>query len=219
MFPKRLIKIDDLTRGDHYRLEPNDRGYYLGEYFSGRGYAYGSTNDLISNLKKPMDRRGLSEWRHKEAAIRQAAEALRPNFSPPQLGGGITFVPIPPSKAKSHPEYDDRLLRILRIMCDGYASDIRELVIQTESTDAAHDSFNRPTTEDLVAIYAVDETVAAPPPSRIVLLDDVLTTGAHFKAAKTAVEQRFPNADIVGVFVARRVIPSPVADFEVISEP
>lgn len=216
MFPKRLIKIDDLTRGDHHRLESNDRCYYLGEYFSGRGYAYGATNDLISNLKKPMSRRNLPEWRHKEGAIRKAAEALRENFSAPQLGGEITFVPIPPSKAKSHPEYDDRLLRMLQMMCDGHGSDIRELVIQTQSTDAAHDSFSRPTTEDLVAIYAVDETVAAPPPSRIVLLDDVLTTGAHFKAAKAVVQQRFPDADIVGIFVARRVIPSPGADFEII---
>jgi hypothetical protein len=35
----------------------------------------------------------------------------------------------------------------------------------------------------------------------------VLTVGNHFRAMSNKLSQRFPNADIVGIFVARRAIP------------
>lgn len=38
-----------------------------------------------------------------------------------------------------------------------------------------------------------------------VVFDDLLTTGAHFKAMKSALMERFAAAKITGVFLARRV--------------
>ena len=46
----------------------------------------------------------------------------------------LTFVPIPPSKAKSDPLYDDRMEQILRKIWPGQQIDMRELVIQPVST-------------------------------------------------------------------------------------
>ena len=43
------------------------------------------------------------------------------------------------------------------------------------------------------------------PPASIAIVDDVLTTGAHFRAASTVLAVRFPTAQIVGLFIARRV--------------
>ena len=37
------------------------------------------------------------------------------------------------------------------------------------------------------------------------LFDDVITTGAHFKAAKSLLTERFGDVAIYGIFVARRV--------------
>jgi predicted amidophosphoribosyltransferase len=42
-------------------------------------------------------------------------------------------------------------------------------------------------------------------PSSVAIVDDVLTTGAHFKAMKRILMERFPEARIVGLFLARRV--------------
>ncbi|MCY1246636.1 hypothetical protein D9M72_598890 [compost metagenome] len=58
--------------------------------------------------------------------------------------------------------------------------------------------------EDLIPLYAINEAIAAPAPTQILVVDDVLTTGSHFVAMKSVLGQRFPNAWIGGLFIARR---------------
>ncbi len=41
--------------------------------------------------------------------------------------------------------------------------------------------------------------------SKIIIFDDVITTGRHFKAAQYKIKEKFPSANIVGLFVARKV--------------
>ena len=80
-----------------------------------------------------------------------------------------------------------------------------ELLFQLASTVAAHDQENRPTPEQIQANYAIDQAICEPVPQVIGLFDDVLTTGAHFRAASTALQQSFSGVKIVGLFIARRV--------------
>ncbi len=54
-------------------------------------------------------------------------------------------------------------------------------------------------------MYRIDEQVAEPTPTALVVVDDVLTTGAHFKAAQSVLAERFPGVSVFGLFVARRV--------------
>ncbi len=203
-FADRFTRIDDLSRPDHWHLAESDVCYFLGEYTARQGYAYSDTNQLIINLKKPMDRRDRPEWRYKQEAIRQAAEAFRKGLNPEALDR-LTFVPIPPSKAKGHPLHDDRLTRMLHAIRPQPPLDIRELIVQTESTEAAHGLEDRPWPEEIEALYEVDESLTAPPPQAMAVVDDILTTGAHFRAAHAVLSTRFPTATVVGLFIARRV--------------
>jgi hypothetical protein len=57
------------------------------------------------------------------------------------------------------------------------------LVVQTQSIDAAHESLERPSVEQLFAVYEIDETLAQPTPHAIGVVDDVMTAGTHFVAA------------------------------------
>ncbi|WP_035357339.1 hypothetical protein [Edaphobacter aggregans] len=83
--------------------------------------------------------------------------------------------------------------------------DIRELVLQTESLEPSHSATDRATPEELVESYEIDEELTAPEPSEVWIFDDVLTTGAHFKATKRVIQERFPGVRCVGIFLARRV--------------
>jgi len=207
----RVLKIDALTLPDHHYLDAQDICYYAGEYTAGEGHAYSETNQLILNFKKSVDKRGTAQWQYKERAILQAATIFRAAI---KADAEITFVPIPPSKAKSDPLYDDRMLQLLQAVCQGRHTDIRELVVQRESAAAAHLSDTRPTPDELVANYQLDESLAEPAPQTIFVVDDVLTTGCHFKAVKQVLEQRFPEARIVGLFLARRAPKSVDLDFD-----
>jgi hypothetical protein len=210
---KRVLKIDALTLADHYYLDAQDICYYTGEYTAGEGHAYSETNQLIHNFKKSVDRRGTAQWQYKERAILQAAALFRAAI---KGDARITFVPIPPSKAKDDPLYDDRLLRMLNAVCEGRHTDIRELVLQKQSLPAAHLSDARPTPDELIANYELDERLAEQPPTTIFVVDDVLTTGCHFKAVKRVLGQRFPERHIIGLFIARRAPKAVDVEFDTI---
>lgn len=205
--PIRLSKIDDLTRPDHTFIEVGDECLYLGEYTARKGYQFSDTNNLIFNLKKPMDRRGLPGWQYKRRAIEQAGRQLREALDAlnPRWLSMSTLVPVPPSKIRTDPMYDDRMAQVLQVMARGMTLDVRELVVQRESTEAAHSVDTRPMIDALCDNYVTDEGLVTPPPRVIGVVDDVLTTGAHFKAVQRILRSRFPELKIYGIFVARRV--------------
>lgn len=201
-----LTEVDALLRSDHFHLTDTDECYSIGEYTPRAGFSFSETNSLISNLKKTPDKRGMPEWRYKERAILQAGKDLREATNLDWLKGGVVVVPIPPSKAKDDPMYDDRILQVANVFCQGTGAHVRELLYQTTSTEACHRSDSRRDVSLLKSILKVDEALAKPTPKEILLLDDMLTTGAHFVAAKHVLGARFPSAEICGFFVARRVI-------------
>jgi hypothetical protein len=199
-----ISRIDDLYREDHAYLEPGDHCLYLREYSPGQGYRHSETNRLILDFKMSPLLRGDGRWRYKERAI----DCLAGELEGALAGGWLsisTLVPIPPSKARSHEAYDDRMLRLLRAMEQGRGWDIRDLLVQTASTDAVHASASRLRPREIAELYQIDESLAAPVPKGIGLFDDMLTSGAHFKAAQEVLERRFPGVLVIGVFLARRV--------------
>ena len=198
----RLQRIDDLTREDHFFLEPEDRVYFLREYTSRVGFRHSETNQLISNLKKTLDRRGQNDWRYKDQAIRQCAAELGDALRRPP--DNAVWVPVPPSKARTDPLYDDRLQRILALAFPHETC--MDLVVQATSVLASHRSDSRPRPNDLVANYQIDKTLT-PPSHRFIIFDDVLTTGCHFKAAQTVLMAAYPGARCIGIVLARRVFP------------
>lgn len=200
----RLTKIDDLTRPDHSYLTPTDDCYFLGEYTARKGYAFSATNQLILNFKKGTDKRGTAQWKYKEQAIGQAADAFRAALNGDWLNVA-TLVPIPPSKARTDPLYDDRMLRMAEAIRPQPRPDIRELVVQRATMAAAHEQDQRPRPEDIEANYMIDPARQNPVPTLIGLFDDVLTTGAHYRAASNILQRTYPGVRVIGLFIARRV--------------
>jgi hypothetical protein len=204
----RLTAIDESNIGLHARLTAEDKCFFLFEYTSGQGYDCSATNNLIANLKKKPAAKGQY---YKNEAIGRCAAVLRQTLAADWLAGA-TLVPLPPSKAADHPEHDPRMERICRAIQPGL--DVRPLVRQTMSTAAAHEAGagERPSVEDLLAIYEIDETLAQPAPTAIGIFDDVLTAGTHYRAMEITLRDRFPGVPIFGIFIARRVFPT--SDFD-----
>jgi hypothetical protein len=214
LLPQRHTKIDDLTRPNHKYLEADDRCYFLGEYTSGAGFST-PTNDLIFNFKIPPTelKKNPRRQRWKDAAINDIARALGRNLS--GLKAGRIVVPIPPSKLPGHPDYDDRLLRTVALAKATPGLSVRELIKQRESTSADHESDHRQSFEELLANSYLDEGVALPAPTGIVLVDDVLTEGKHFKVCQHLIRARYGNEiPIAGFFVARRIYQAADFDFD-----
>ena len=199
----RLSRIDSLSRSDHFHLCEDDECYFLGEYTSQAGYQHSDMNQLIFNFKKPMCRKEKEEWQYKVNAISEAARLFREALCEDDLDQ-ITFVPVPPSAAKGTPEYDDRMTQMLRQIRPDSLLDIRELIIQTESSVPVHlEGVRDPSI--IMNNYNVDENMDGSNPDIIAIVDDVLATGAHFKAAKSKLSQAFPHARMFGLFIARGV--------------
>lgn len=200
----KLNKFDEETRKDHAYLRAEDDCYYLIEYTAKRSFNYSAANNFINNFKKEPGVKATYQWKHKLTAIRQAAETLSSELPKAWLEKS-TFVPIPPSKSTSHPEYDDRMLRVLQEL---QGADVRELVYQHKSMEATHVSIDRHSIEELVDNYRIDEDQSDPEPKHIVIVDDMMTAGAHYRAMRRILRKRFPKASISGVFLARRIFAS-----------
>lgn len=205
----RLTKIEGLLLEDHTHLTGEDQCYCFHEYTSGKNFDFSTANSIISNLKKkPSAKARPDVWKHKlrtiDACAKSIGELLNPDFLKKS-----TLVPIPPSKAASDPEYDDRMLAMLQKISIGSPLDIRELVYQTKSLPASHEAGDgqRLTVTDLLGVYRINETLTTPPPKTIAIFDDVMTAGTHYRAMSTVLSQRFPSARIFGFFVARRTFP------------
>lgn len=222
--PSRLAVISDLERPDHFHLRDTDCCYFWGEYTpyehtDGRKWNYSSTNQLISNLKKKMDRAGQMDWQYKQRAIEEVAYALSQMWRWDELKAyNPALIPMPPSKSRSDAMYDPRMVQILHSVAKkvGMALDIRDCLSFDVSTGASHETENRPSPERLYQSLSIETASIQRDrrPGVIFIFDDMLTTGAHFIAAARRINEVFPGVQVVGMFVARRRVPNPLDEFD-----
>jgi hypothetical protein len=220
--PRDFFVIDEAVRNEYRYIEAEDTCVYVWERMSRLwregerpDYDQYPVNGLISNLQILPSFRISHPRRYywKGKAINYAAKALGTLLTGLWREHELTYVPIPPSKLTADPEYDERLMNILRAVRPAL-TDIRPLVfLSGEGFDAKQKGL-RPL--ERAAHYSVDEDCAEPEPKTIVLFDDVLTTGCHFKAMESVLKSRFP-AEIIGLFLARTVRPPDDADDLLIS--
>lgn len=208
MLAARFQSVDEKNRADHYYITESDECFYLYEYTSGMGYSHSETNSLILNLKK---KKGVGGYAWKGRAIASCAEALGPAINPKWLTRAV-LVPVPPSKIKTDPLYDDRMTQVCKAIKSSVPIDVRELIVQIESTDAVHEG-SRLKPDEIEANYYIDEDLCGEgDPKYIGIVDDMLTAGAHFRAAKNLLSKRFPTSKITGFFIARRIFSDPFGE-------
>lgn len=202
----KLNKIDCASRSNHIELDENDICLYWCEYTTGQGYNYSSANQLISNLKKCVSLKAHEQYSYKIQAIKTCASYFQNmNWSP------CSIIPIPPSKKRTDLLYDDRLVRVLnsanKLLPLKFRFDIKDIVIQNESYEPSHYSSKRPSCQELKTRYQLEKTNINQFRDKIVIFDDVLTMGSHFKAVKSLLQDAYPDKEIYGLFIARSIYP------------
>lgn len=200
-----LHLLDAARRAQHCFLEGADYCRYLWDYRPGRGP--GQTQRWIHDLKCRPSQAAAWPLRalEKERALVGAAQALR-RAAPRSWVEQASWCPIPPSVRPGAADYDDRLLRLLRLAFAGYDADIRPLIRQSESLPADHCRCRRISFSALYQLMSVDMVQVMKRALRreLVLFDDVLTTGKHFKCAQARLQERLEPMRISACFLARR---------------
>jgi predicted amidophosphoribosyltransferase len=204
-----LLQIDELQRSFHHFLTPEDECFYFMEYTSNTHYLFSPANDLISNFKKSPEHRDHSQWAHKERAIRIVSEIFAQSLLPASNLLDVILVPMPPSKRKDHLHYDDRIMQVLvnlQKLDDGF--DVREILSCRENMEPFHATSNKRNPEKIAENLSVDINLCNTPKKKILLVDDIVTSGAHFKACKNKLLEHFSEGIIKGLFIARRTFNS-----------
>ena len=209
MLPLRWTIFDRVNLSECPHIKESGTCYYLMTRKRG-GYDASDANSKISNLKKSPACKGQPQWRYKELAIEEFAHDIQGLFNnlPPNQLDHIALVPIPPSKELSDPLYDDRIVQVCTKAAQGSGLRFADLLHNKSSVDSYHTSSKQRTVEDIIQnLY-----IAAPIPNNIraiFLVDDVLTTGAHFAACKDVLQKAYQNTygvnlPISGIFWAKQ---------------
>jgi hypothetical protein len=162
------------------------------------GYSASDANNLIYNFKKPVSRRGHSDWYYKEEAIKTIASMVN-NISFPRC----FIVPAPTSKPRNSTEWDDRIDQIVDSITQQQVV-VAKILDVSEPLKPAHDGGSR----DIATIKAYTSQILLPNNGidTVIISDDVLTTGAHFKAWKEIILEHNPHIkQVFGLFFALHV--------------
>jgi len=209
----KLQKIDELILRDHHYLIESDNCFFFAEYTSKKIYNFSKTNQLIHNLKKSPEKKNTDEWEYKLKAIKTCGKLLSNVFSNKDISKYV-FVPIPPSKCKTDPLFDNRLVQILEFAnkqeLTSNKFNIIELILQENSIPSFHtikDKDPRPDPSWLMPHYKIDRNKLNFKPEKFIIFDDLITTGCHFKSIAMMLNAVYPDIEIFGVFIARRIFP------------
>lgn len=201
--PNKLTQLDRFILGqqEHSCLSLHDTCFYLWERISKARFDQHPTNQLISNLKIDTKFRNADRWYWKEEAIKYAASALAVSI-PNDWKDICTFVPMPPSIPKGDKRHDSRILDILKAVRNPGLSDIRELVLQNVETQSGEKEV---TPAQRMERYDIDLDLVEPEPTTLIVFDDMISGGSHFKAVQMLLQCAFPSTPIWGLFLARAI--------------
>jgi hypothetical protein len=187
--------------GKHGLITSTDRTFFLKAFSRGVSRDSEPWNRFVRDLKISPQCGSAEVIRRKREAVLAFATELGEAL-PIEWIRSATFVPTPSSVARGDPAYDPRVFEVLRNVSPPL--NVRCLVEQRVSRPALHLADEPCTVEQLADGYCVNDDGEENAPTHIVIVDDIIATGLHFRAMSTVLGKAFPPAQISGLFLARR---------------
>jgi len=196
-----------LTKYNHslhsrYYLDEDDECFYFMEHQPG-GYSASPSNSQISNLKKPISAKGSTQWKWKELAISQFIQDLKSlELSSENV---VIVVPGATSKPRESSNFDSRIDQVVDGVFENHKSFQVEYLIEAKNEVIPANYGGSRKKEDIkknTKWNGFNGTVY----ETVIIIDDVLTTGSHFKAWKEIIKENAPEVKrIIGIFWALHV--------------
>ncbi|HAU0500201.1 TPA: hypothetical protein JBG22_14170, partial [Legionella pneumophila] len=188
-----LLVIDEFDIARHRRnLTIQDRCYFYFTYNGKADYINNPTRSMIKNLKRsPSELKGNPTFTYfKNKEIDNVSKLIYETIiEQPQFLDYI-WIPVAPSKEKSDPEYDDRLIQIL-LKVQKMLPKFRFLEIFSTkiSTPPSHQTNKRDITEKIQNLEIDNYLISQLGNNPILIFDDMITSGATFCAYKRILNQ------------------------------
>lgn len=181
--------------GSRSFLQEEDKIYYWEFYDPVYLMGYTPASSLICNLKKTPDD---PHFQYRQKSLQEASEILECFLERTNLSA-ITIVPIPQSSCVGTFDYVSLLAEIL----DGSKCepDIQNLFCFKQKNEKTHYSSGRRDSQIIQANLRINEERLSSCKTKIVLFDDVLTTGAHFAACKNLILSCRPDVTVFGLML------------------
>ena len=181
-------------------IKDDDLCIYAREYVAG-GYGYkgGPTNQLIINFKKvPPFKINTSKWKYREDAIEIFA------METVQLPRLKTVTAIPSSRTKNHSKYDNRFEDFFARLLKSRSYLSVEWPVEIKKTVPASRCQGDRDPKSIKENYSW-RGFKNKPPEELYIFDDVLVSGAHFRAISDFLKENNYTGKIIGVFWAKAV--------------
>lgn len=202
--------ITSISSANHRLLAKGDLCMYLmtrENHARDEGPAqYSEAFQKVANLKIARSdlRANPNRSKHKEAAIEQFSNDLCGLFA--QSEATFVLVPAVTSKAESDPDFDDRMIRVCNAVADRLSQVRCEPVLSLKaSIPSASRSYGR-RDPNLIRSYIKVEPLCDLSCDFVLIVDDVISSGAHFKACQRAVFDAY-GVKAGGAFWARAESP------------
>lgn len=209
--PERWTQVDRIACVDRAFITPDDQCFYYLQRDS-LGYSAGpraDANSLIINFKKKPEviRSDERQAHYKRQAIEYFASAVLDFFQQNAKlldDCEVFLVPIPTSKPRGDADYDNRMDELCCIVGDSLKWVSYAPILDTRSDlGTAHEGTipRNPECikENLVFSGRISNIRI---PKVVFLIDDVLTTGAHYAACRDMINNAYPGVPIFGLFLS-----------------
>ena len=202
-------KINILSESYPTFISDSEKCLYTRDYISGGGFE-GEANQLILNFKKSLDKKGTAQWQHRDRAVRLFAQEIASIV--PDVP--MHFMAIPGSKPWEHSENNQRFQDLFKELKRIRPKILFHWPINCRKAIKGSSQGGTRSPKEIMDNYKwagfscnINEI------SKIIIVDDVITSGAHFRACVDYLKEQGFKGEITGVFWAKTRQKDPFEEF------